>query len=919
MTDVGSARVEVEADVRNFARKTEAELNAALKRVKPDKIKVDVDEAKLAKDAAKAAREFGAALNAELKAVGVDPVDIKASPKDALAAIELTKAKLEDLSNDAATVEIRVKTLKALAELEKFKRSIGDVEVEVTVDKNRLRKTFMESGRLASGAISSAIGAGMALLPALLNPTVMALGASIAVVLVAGIGAVLGPLLAGVISGALLAGGAASLIGLAAFLLKGEASLKAAAKSLTGSIKKTFTEAAQPMLKPLVDALGIFQRLVVEIGPQVRQMFASIAPAIVPLANGLAGLIKNALPGFNAFMAAAGPLMKSLAAALPALGQGFSDFFSGIAAGGTGTQKAFGDFIRVIGAAIGGLGAGFGWLASKYEEVRGPLIEGFSKIGAGIKAFWAAFSDGGPAALQGFKDFGAVAGAAIATLGVAFAWILAHYPAVRDGVVNAFNAIKTTIENVVGFVQANQAWLGPLASSILAVAAAFAVWTAAVAVWSAITKVAAAIQLAFNAIMLANPIGLIVLAIVALVGALVWFFTQTKLGRAIWEATWGAIKIAAAAVADWFTGTVVPALTTAWNAIKAAAAVVAAWYQANLAPLFSAVGALIMAVFQRVQQAVAFLWPGIQANLALIGAAWSLLWTAIKTVWQAIGPSVFTAIRTYLTILQAVWTAVFNVLKAVVVTVFNVVKTVITTALAVITGVVKLATALIKGDWSGAWNAIKGIVSAVSNGITSIIRSLMSGIMSIVSSILNAVKSIWSAAWNGLKGIVSNAAGGVRSAVNSIKNAVIGVFSSAGSWLASAGRRIIDGLISGIKAGFARVRSTLGSLTSMLPDWKGPAAVDRKILEPSGRMAMSGFEDGLTSQFGSIRKTLEGLTGDLPTFTGGPTRGGDGASAGSSLSIAKIEVHVSGASGTDAGEQAAEIILERLAQATAVR
>lgn len=147
---------------------------------------------------------------------------------------------------------------------------------------------------------------------------------------------------------------------------------------------------------------------------------------------------------------------------------------------------------------------------------------------------------------------------------------------------------------------------------------------------------------------------------------------------------------------------------------------------------------------------------------------------------------------------------------------------------------------------------------------------------------------------------------------------MIGAFAAAGSWLTSAGRRIIDGLISGIQAGFGRVRGLLNSLTSMLPDWKGPAELDSKILRESGRLVMRGFEAGLMDQRRSVRDTLQGLTQELPGFTAGPVRGRDGASSGGSLSIGEIHVHVSGASGADAGREAAEAIVERLGQARLV-
>ncbi len=160
----------------------------------------------------------------------------------------------------------------------------------------------------------------------------------------------------------------------------------------------------------------------------------------------------------------------------------------------------------------------------------------------------------------------------------------------------------------------------------------------------------------------------------------------------------------------------------------------------------------------------------------------------------------------------------------------------------------------------------------------------------------------------------------IVSAIRGLRSTAIGAFSSAGSWLASAGRRIIDGLISGIRSGFARVRGLLGELTSMLPSWKGPAEVDRKILRGSGQLVMEGFRRGIEDQRRDIENTLRSFTGGLPGMASpSPARGGDGASlGGNSITIMPGAIVING-QGAAAGEAAAGAVLRRLAQATTVR
>lgn len=138
------------------------------------------------------------------------------------------------------------------------------------------------------------------------------------------------------------------------------------------------------------------------------------------------------------------------------------------------------------------------------------------------------------------------------------------------------------------------------------------------------------------------------------------------------------------------------------------------------------------------------------------------------------------------------------------------------------------------------------------------------------------VSSLWST-WSSRSGRI----------FESIRTAILRFFVRAGSWLVNAGKDIVLGLIRGIRSGFDEVRNTLGDLTSMLPDWKGPADVDRRILRDSGRMVMEGFQQGIEDQRGSIERALRDITDsiemggiDSATTFQGRVSGGDGPSAG---------------------------------------
>lgn len=91
---------------------------------------------------------------------------------------------------------------------------------------------------------------------------------------------------------------------------------------------------------------------------------------------------------------------------------------------------------------------------------------------------------------------------------------------------------------------------------------------------AAATKVWAGVQWLLNAAMDANPLGLIVIAIIALVAAVVIAYKKSETFRKIVQAAWRGIKIAALAVWNWMKGTLWPGIQAVWDGIVAGAKLV---------------------------------------------------------------------------------------------------------------------------------------------------------------------------------------------------------------------------------------------------------------------------------------------------------------------------------------------------------
>ena len=126
---------------------------------------------------------------------------------------------------------------------------------------------------------------------------------------------------------------------------------------------------------------------------------------------------------------------------------------------------------------------------------------------------------------------------------------------------SVLTATGTAIGAVVGFMVKWQAVLVPLAGGILAI-------VAAVRIWREVTAAFAAVQAGLNIVLAANPIGLVVLAIVGLVAAFTIAYKRSETFRKIVTKALDGIKAAAKAVGAFFAKTLPAFFSKAWDKVK---------------------------------------------------------------------------------------------------------------------------------------------------------------------------------------------------------------------------------------------------------------------------------------------------------------------------------------------------------------
>lgn len=127
-------------------------------------------------------------------------------------------------------------------------------------------------------------------------------------------------------------------------------------------------------------------------------------------------------------------------------------------------------------------------------------------------------------------------------------------------------------------------------------------------------------------------------------------------------------------------------------------------------------------------------------------------------------------------IIKNIFTKYTNSWKSIITNVLNAIKTFITSIINSWKNIISNGLNVIKNVINTVWNAIKSNTSAVWNNIKSGISSVVNSIKSNVSNVWNAIKNTTTAVWNGIKSAIvtpiNNAKEAFTSAIQKMKNAL---------------------------------------------------------------------------------------------------------------------------------------------------
>ena len=460
--------------------------------------------------------------------------------------------------------------------------------------------------------------------------------------------------------------------------------------------------------QPIVQALGVFLQNIASIAGNLFSVFnvdgANAAGILGELAGKLAEFL-NSAEG-QAALAAVGQAMQAIS---------------------SGAGQIFLALLQALAPTLVALAPGITELANSLTALLVPAIQALTPLLVATAGF---ISDNigviGPlaglilAVAAAYKVYTAVTKAWAAAEAVAQALRL---KAVATWVANTAATVANTAVTAANAAIRGGAFLASWIATTAAMVAQRVAMVAMVAIMGVIraaTIAWTAVQWALNAAMLANPLGLIIIAVIALIAVIVLLWTKSETFRTIVLAVWAAIKVAIKAAIDFII-----AYYTFWFNVGKA--------------IFNAIKSFILAV-----------WSGIVAGLrAYINA--------IRTVVT----TVFNFIKAYIT-------AVFNAYKTIAITVWNAIVSVIRAAINRVMAAIQLIqriVAIVRNAFNSARNAasnainsllslVRGIPGRVSSALGNLGRLLYEKGRALIRGFIDGIKSMISAAANAAKNVV---------------------------------------------------------------------------------------------------------------------------------------------------------------------
>lgn len=405
-------------------------------------------------------------------------------------------------------------------------------------------------------------------------------------------------------------------------------------KGTTGiqAFVKELAAMAAPLKGPAHEAMESLKNQMKELAPAVSGAFAASAPLIQPFLDSLTGMARSALPGVTVALNGMKPTIEGFRDGMSGLASGLGSMFADMTPG----AKGMGDAWRVIGTEFGRFldlwGKFVGKTAGDGAKTLNSMLKGVNDLTSGLlDGLGGAMKNmaGGPSMIsEEFK----IMGDALRTFLPILGEVTHIMSSVLVPVMSALHPVMTALVMV---------WMA-YKVVMLASKVAMVLYTGVLAAWHAAVAIGTAAQWALNTAMSANVVGIIVIAVAALVAGIVYLATKTQFFQTVWHAVWGFCKMVFDATLNWIKETWGNTLN--W--------IVGAWQRVS-----GVFMGLWNGYWNAIKDAAQFVWDTIKG-------AWQAFWDGIKAIWDTVSGIYSAAWQAFWdgikSVASSVWDAIVN-------------------------------------------------------------------------------------------------------------------------------------------------------------------------------------------------------------------------------------------------------------------
>lgn len=475
-------------------------------------------------------------------------------------------------------------------------------------------------------------------------------------------------------------------------------------------------------------------------------------------------------------------------------------------------------------------------------------------------------------------------------IGTAFAAVKG-YQALNSGLqalTGTMNTVTTAAKGVSNGIMLMMDLGGPVAM-LKQMAGGLSLVKTAQTAWSTATKMATAVQGAFNAVIAANPIGAIVVGVAAFVAALVWFCTQTEVGRKVWAAFTSFISSAWQKAVDFVTNLGQNIANFFTQTIPNAIQSVIQWFQQLPSAIGTALSNLITSIGT---WAVSFGQSALQAgqqfvsnianfltNLPATIAYWLAYGITFVVLWAAqLGSQAISAGQQFLANLGTFFVQlpgnIWNWLTSTVASVASWAAQMGANALSAGSRFLSNVGTFISqlpanvGSWlSGAVSAAASFVGRMASNAVNAGSRFLSSIGSYISQVPGRIGAGLSGAISAVGSFASSMASGALRAGQQFLSNLVNTLASIPGRMVSIGSQIVHGIISGITGSIGKVGSAiLGGVKDAISGVKnflGIHSPSRLFRDQIGRNIGLGLAQGISNSQAAVMSSMNGMASDI--------------------------------------------------------